>query len=341
MLTLGKTGITTQKNAFGALPVQRISLEAAVYLLRKAYDNGFTYFDTAAAYSDSELKLGAAFGDIRRDSFVIATKTMSADADGFWKQLHNSLKTLRTDYIDIYQFHNPGVVPRPGDAGGLYDAMLEAKAQGKIRHISLTNHRADIAEEAVKSGLYDTLQFPFSYLSGERDLALVELCKAHNVGFIAMKALSGGLITNSAAAYAYLDKFDNVLPIWGIQRESELDEFIAHAKNPPALTEALQSEIDRDRAELAGNFCRGCGYCMPTCPAQIQISTAARMSQLIRRSPSATLLTDFGQNMMKQINNCVDCGECKKHCPYDLDTPALLKRNLADYEAIIAGKTVI
>ncbi|MDR0857517.1 MAG: aldo/keto reductase, partial [Oscillospiraceae bacterium] len=328
-------------NAFGALPIQRIPLEDAVRLLRKAYDNGFTYFDSAAAYSDSEQKLGAAFGELPRDSFVIATKTMSADVEGFWKQLHNSLKTLRTDYIDVYQFHNPGVILRPGDSTGLYDAMLEARTQGKIRFISFTNHRADIAEEGVKSGLYDTLQFPFSYLSGERDIALAKLCKERNVGFVAMKALSGGLITNSAAAYAWLDQFDGVLPIWGIQRENELDEFIALTANPAKLTPELQAEIERDRAELAGNFCRGCGYCMPTCPAKIQIATAARMSQLIRRSPSAGLLAEFGQNMMRQINDCVECGECTKYCPYELDTPALLKRNLADYENIIAGKTAI
>ena len=157
--------------------------------------------------------------------------------EGFWKDLETSLRLLKTDYIDVYQFHNPSFCPKPGDGTGLYEAMLEAKKQGKIRFIGITNHRLHVAEEAVRSGLYDTLQFPFCYLATEKDLALVNLCKEQNVGFISMKALSGGLITNSAAAYAWQAKFDHVLPIWGVQRESELDEYLSYQDNPPVMTE--------------------------------------------------------------------------------------------------------
>ena len=194
-------------------------------LLRKAYDAGFTFFDTARAYPDSEEKIGYALSDVR-DKITIETKTGATDGKTFWEHLETSLKNLRTDYIDLYQFHTPSFCPKPGDGTGLYEAMLEAKAQGKIRHIGITNHRLDVAEEAVRSGLYETLQFPFCYLATEKDLALVKLCREHQVGFIAMKGLSGGLLTRSDAAYAWLDQFDNVLPIWGIQRETELDEFI-------------------------------------------------------------------------------------------------------------------
>jgi len=202
-VTLGKTGIVSPKNAFGALPVQRVSDDYAVMLLRKAYDNGFTFFDTARAYSDSERKLGLAFGGMR-EKITIATKTGATDAKTFWEHLHTSLTALGTDYIDIYQFHNPAFCPKPEDGTGLYEAMLEAKAQGKIRHIGITNHRLHVAEEAVRSGLYETLQFPLCYLATEKEIALVELCKEYNVGFIAMKALSGGLITKSDAAFAFL-----------------------------------------------------------------------------------------------------------------------------------------
>ena len=157
------------------------------------------------------------------------------------------------------------------------------------------------------------------------------------MGFIAMKALSGGLINNSAAAYAYLAQFDNVLPIWGVQRESELDEFLSYIDNPPVLTPALQAVIDHDREELQGEFCRGCGYCMP-CPAGIEINNCARMSLMIRRAPSAAQLTEEMQAKMRKIEDCLHCGRCKSKCPYGLDTPALLEKNYKDYCEILAGK---
>lgn len=338
-VTLGKTGIVSPKNAFGALPIQRVDDAYAVMLLQKAYRAGVTFFDTARAYSDSEHKLGLAFRGIR-EHVTIATKTGAGTADAFRRDLNQSLSMLGTDYIDIYQFHNPPFCPKPGDGSGLYEAMLEAKQQGKIRHIGITNHRLHIAEEAVKSGLYETLQFPFCYLATDKDIALVELCREHNVGFIAMKALSGGLITKSDAAYAYLNQFDNVLPIWGVQRESELDEFLSYMENEPAMTETISALIAHDRAELLGDFCRGCGYCMP-CPAGIEINNCARMAQLIRRSPSKNWLTKESQEKMMRIESCLSCGQCMKKCPYGLNTPELLRRNLEDYKNILAGKVKI
>ncbi|MCI9395766.1 MAG: aldo/keto reductase [Lachnospiraceae bacterium] len=338
-IKLGKTGIETNKNAFGALPIQRISDEAAVALLRKAYENGMTFFDTARMYSDSEHKVGLAFEGMR-EKVIIATKTGAQNAEGFWKDLETSLTNLKTDYIDIYQFHNPAFCPKPGDESGLYDAALQAKEQGKIRHIGITNHRLAVAHEAIDSGLYETLQFPFCYLATDKDIELVEKCKAADMGFIAMKALSGGLITNSAAAYAYLAQYDNVLPIWGVQREAELDEFLSYIDNPPAMTEEIKALIDKDRAELLGEFCRGCGYCMP-CPAGIEISMCARMSLMIRRAPSADYLGEVWQEKMGKIEACLHCGQCKGRCPYNLDTPALLAKNLEDYKNVLEGKVTV
>lgn len=339
-VTLGRTGIVSPKNAFGALPIQRVSADYAGKLLRKAFEAGITFFDTARSYSDSEEKIGLALADVR-EKITIATKTPSTTVEGFWKDLETSLRLLKTDYIDIYQFHNPAFCLKPGDGTGLYEAMLEAKAQGKIRFIGLTNHRPHVAQEAVESGLYDTLQFPFCYLATDRDIALVNLCKEKGVGFICMKGLSGGLITNSAAAYAWQAQFDNTLPIWGVQRESELDEFLSYIDNPPSMEDAeIKAVIEKDREELIGNFCRACGYCMP-CPAGITINQCARMSQLIRRSPSAGWLTEESQAMMMKIEECLECGQCKKKCPYGLDTPALLKQNLADYKDILAGKVTV
>ncbi|MCM1125584.1 MAG: aldo/keto reductase [Lachnospiraceae bacterium] len=336
---LGRTEIVVNKNGFGALPIQRISDDEAVYLLKKAYQGGIRFFDTARAYSDSEHKLGIAFDKIR-ESLYIATKSGASTGEDMRKDLANSLANLRTDYIDIYQFHNPAFCPKPGDGSGLYEAALEAKKEGKIRHIGITNHRLSVAQEAISSGLYETLQFPFCYLATEKDEALVEGCRQADMGFIAMKALSGGLITNSAAAYAHAAEFDNVLPIWGVQREKELDEFLSYIDNPPAMTEEIRELIEWERRELAGEFCRGCGYCMP-CPAGIEINNCARMSLLLRRSPSKNWLTKEGQERMMKIKDCMHCNQCKSKCPYGLDTPALLAKNLEDYENVLAGRVSV
>ena len=336
-VTLGSTGITVNKNGFGALPIQRIPKEEAAALIRKAYEGGITFFDTARLYTDSEEKLGMALEGIR-DKVFIATKTAAGSAEEFWEDLETSLRNLKTDYLDLYQFHNPAFCPKPGDGSGLYEAMLKAKEQGKIRHIGITNHRLAVASEAIDSGLYDTLQFPFCYLAADKDLELVERCKRADMGFIAMKALSGGLINNSRAAYAYLAQFDNVLPIWGVQREKELDEFLSYVENPPEMTEEIRALIEKDRKELLGEFCRGCGYCMP-CPVGIEINNCARMSLMIRRAPSAGWLTPEAQAKMKLIEQCLHCGQCKGKCPYNLDTPTLLEKNLKDYLEILEGRT--
>lgn len=338
-VTLGSTGITVNKNGFGALPIQRISEEEAAKLILKAYEAGITFFDTARAYSDSEVKLGKALDGIR-DKVYIATKTAATTVDAFWKDLETSLTNLRTDYIDLYQFHNPAFCPKPGDESGIYDAALEAKRQGKIRHIGITNHRLSVANEAIDSGLYETLQFPFCYLATDKDLELVSKCKEANMGFIAMKALSGGLITNSKAAYAYIGQFDNVIPIWGVQREYELDEFISYIDNPPVMTDEIKAIIDKDRKELLGEFCRGCGYCMP-CPVGIEINNSARMSLMLRRAPSASWLSDDWQRKMKLIENCLHCGKCKGKCPYGLDTPTLLEKNYEDYKKVLSGEVTV
>lgn len=337
-ITLGKTGITTPQNAFGALPIQRVDTETAVKLLHKAYDGGMTFFDTARAYSDSEVKIGEAFHDMR-DKIYIASKTMAKNPEDFAKDLDTTLKNLKTDYLDIYQFHCVGQCYRPGDGTGMYEAMLKAKEEGKIRHIGITAHKIGIAEEIVESGLYETLQFPFSYLATDRDIALVNACVDAGMGFIAMKGLSGGLLNNSSACMAFMCQYD-VLPIWGIQREDELYEWLSFFDEDVIMTPELQAIIDKDRTELLGDFCRGCGYCMP-CAVGIQINQCARMAQLIRRSPSANWLSEQWQAEMMKIEKCINCGACMKHCPYELKTPELLRKNLEDYKNILAGRVTV
>ena len=337
-ITLGRTGITVPQNAFGALPIQRISREEAVRLLRTAYDGGMRFFDTARAYSDSETKLGAAFSGMR-DRLYIASKTQAKTPEAFRKDLETSLRELRTDYIDLYQFHCVKQCWRPGDGTGMYEAMLEAKAQGKIRHIGVTAHLVGVAEELIASGLYETLQFPLSYISDERDLALVKACETADMGFIAMKGLAGGLLNNAEACMAFMLQ-TKALPIWGVQREEELRQWLSFFDREPALTPELEALIEADRKALAGDFCRGCGYCMP-CSVGITINQCARMSQMVRRAPSQVWLNAHWQGEMERIGDCLDCGLCMSRCPYGLEIPTLLRKNLADYRSILDGSTTI
>ena len=337
-VTLGSTGICVPKSGFGALPIQRISNDEAAALLRKAYDGGIRFFDTARFYTDSEEKIGHALSDVRADLFL-ASKTMSSTPEELFAQLKTSLSNLKTDHLDLYQFHNPSFCPKPGDGSGLYEAMLTAKNQGKIRHIGITNHRLAVAEEALESGLYETLQFPFSYLATDRELDLIRKAGEKNVGFIAMKALSGGLLPDARVSYAWLMQFPTVLPIWGIQRESELDEFLLYDKNPPELDADVLEVIRRDREELSGQFCRGCGYCLP-CPAEIEIPTAARMSLMIRRAPVSVYMSEEWQRKMQKIDSCIHCGQCASRCPYGLDTPTLLQKNWEDYQQQLGERRI-
>ena len=222
-MRLGKTNLEVNKIGFGALPIQRRNMEDSIEILHRAYESGIDFYDTARFYTDSEEKLGRAFEDVR-ENIYLASKTAAETPEDFWSDLETALKELRTDYLDLYQHHNISFCPKEGDE--LAKAMAEAKEEGLIRHIGITTHKITFAHEAIESGLYETLQYPFSYLSGEEELKLVEKCKSLDVGFIAMKAMGGGLLKNSKAAYAFMNQFDNVLPIWGIQHMSELEEFL-------------------------------------------------------------------------------------------------------------------
>ena len=264
-------------------------------------------------------------------------KEMLENSCDFWKDLETSLKELKTDYIDLYQFHNISFCPKADDE--LFKAMLEAKESGLIKHIGLTTHKITLAHEALDCGLYETLQYPFSYLSGKEEIKLVEKCKNLDVGFIAMKAMGGGLIKNSKASYAYINQFDNVLPIWGIQKLEELGEFLSYDDNT-VLTKDLNEIIRKDKKELGENFCRGCGYCMP-CPEEINISLCARMSLWLRRFPTEPNLDEKTREIMKKSLDCLECYACVDKCPYELDIPKLLKENYEDYMNVLEGRTII
>ena len=327
---LGRTQLEATRTAFGVLPLQRVTQEEAERILRRAFDTGINLYDTARAYTDSEEKIGYALRDVR-DHIIIATKSAATSREGVLRDLETSLRNLQTDYVDILQLHNPNPLPDPASPDSAYAGLLEAREKGMVRFIGVTNHGRERAVQAVESGLYDTLQFPLCHISTPEDLSMIELCRTHDIGLIGMKPLTGGLLTNSRPAFAFLRQFDNLVPIWGFQRMEELEEVLAFDANPPMLDNALMAEIEQDRHELSGDFCRACGYCLP-CPAEIPIPMAARMMLLLRRMPYQQFVTDEWHGLMHRINECTECGHCRAHCPYNIDTPALLRRSLQDYD---------
>ena len=287
-MRLGKTNLEVNKNGFGALPIQRCTMEESIEILQTAYENGINFYDTAHFYTDSEEKIGRALSDVREDIFL-ASKSGAESVEEFWSDLETSLKSMKTDYLDLHQFHNISFCPK--EDNDLYKAMLEAKDNGMIKHIGITTHKITFAHEALD------------------------------------------------ASYAYINQFDNVLPIWGIQKLSELEEFLSYDENT-VLDDDLRAIIEKDKKELGENFCRGCGYCMP-CPEEINISLCARMSLWIRRFPTEPNMDERTQEIMKKTLDCVECYECVDKCPYELDIPELLKENYEDYQNVLTGKTKI
>lgn len=327
---LGKTKLLVSRTAFGALPIQRVKdTSEATKIIRKAYDSGINFFDTARAYSDSEKKLASALCDVRND-IVFATKSAAKTAEAILEDLHTSLENLHTEYIDIYQLHNPSFVPKPGDGTNIYETLKKAQQQGKIRFIGITNHSRILALDAALSGLYDTVQYPFSLLSSQEEIDLVKMCGQLDIGFIAMKALCGGLLTNVPLAFGFIRQFENVIPIWGIQKQEELEQILSLENEPPVIDDDFNAQIENERKELAINFCRSCGYCQP-CPANIPIENANRMSQLLKRAPKEVWLTPEWNEKMSRIENCTKCGACAERCPYHLKPYETLPAHLEDF----------
>ncbi len=331
MIRLGKTELQVNKIGFGGLPLQRVPHDEAVRIVRHAVENGINLIDTARSSTDSEEKIGAARAPDLRGKVILATKAYPSSGAKVTELLETSLKNLRTDYIDIMQLHFCKRVYGPGEEDGSYDALVKAREQGKVRFIGMSSHSADVALEAATSGFYDTVQFPLSYLSTERELEVFSACRKADVGFLAMKGLAGGLIRNIPAAFAFMNLYENALPLWGIQKMEELEEFIELGRENPQWDEAMAQSAEKDRQELGGSFCRGCGYCMPACPVGIEISFVARTSLFLGRSSLVTMTNETSRAKLAKAGECIECGECAKLCPYNLNTPELVRKNFEDY----------
>lgn len=323
--TLGKTGLTISKLGFGGIPIQRIDAEGTKALMHKLIDCGVNYIDTARGYTVSEEYLGYALEGIR-DKFVLATKTMSRDKEGMAKDIETSLKNLRTDYIDLYQVHNPSQdqLDQVIAPGGALEALLEAKAAGKIGHIGITAHSAAVFERALTLDWVETIMFPYNIVE-QQGASLILQCKERNIGFIAMKPLAGGAIEDATTAIHYILSNDAVsVVIPGMADPAEIEQNVAACNFSSILSDEENAKIDAIRQKLGTTFCRRCNYCAP-CTVGINIPSVFLFQGYLDRYDLGAWAKDRYATLSAKASACVECGICETRCPYELPIRDMLK----------------
>ena len=324
---------------FGGIPIQRLNDDEAVAVVRKCLDLGVNFLDTANNYSVSEERIGKAIKG-RRDDVYIATKTGGRTREDIEKQLELSLKRLDVDYIDLYQFHgvsDQATLDKILDSeDGLYKVFEEARQAGKIRHIGITSHHLDAAKVQVKTGRFETIMFPFNFITCEAADELLPLCKEYDVGFIDMKPMAGGMLENAAVAFKYLFQFPDIVMIPGIEKLHEIEEIVGLFEGPHEMTIAEQAEMKRLTEELGTRFCRRCDYCQP-CSQEIAISMLMTFPSFVKRLPPDWYLkSPWIPQLMEKSTACSDCGECEARCPYHLPILEMMKESYDLYEKIKA-----
>lgn len=340
---LGRTGLKVKTLGFGGIPIQRLSEEDAVDVVKHCYDVGMNYFDTARAYTISEERIGKALEDVR-DQVFYATKSGRRTAEDLEKELEQSLKNLRTDYIDVYQLHNISNQEQWDQVrapGGAMEAVNKAHEEGVIKHISVTSHNPDLSIELVKSGLFETLMIPYNYLTPKPAEKLLPLCKELNVGTIIMKPFGGGAFSNANTALKYVFNDPNSdLVIPGVMSKAEIDENIAVWQGDMTITEAEKKLIEYDKKELGESFCRGCGYCQP-CPQEIPISYVLRAEkQMLRRMGWSDNRVAGLQRAFDKVDTCIECGACESRCPYELPIINLLPQAVESLKVHMKNRTI-
>jgi len=330
---LGRTNIMVSRVAFGGIPIQRVSEDFAVSVVKKCISLGINFIDTANAYTTSEQRIGKAISG-KRNKLIIATKTLARTREEVEKHLKLSLDRLGTNYIDLYQFHNitdSDTLKAVLADNGPMAVATEAKKHGLIRHIGVTSHSLDMAKELVKSDCFETIMFPFNFITYEAANELLPLANEHDVGFIAMKPLEGGRLDNISLAFKYLLQFPNVVTVVGIEKIQEIEEIAEILKQPLTFSAAEEAEVYKLRQELDRTFCRRCDYCQP-CPQEIPISFVMDYPSLYRRLPPERIFVDFVADAMEKAAQCTECGECEERCPYGLPIREMIEGYVAEYK---------
>lgn len=338
---LGRTGLRVSEVGFGGIPIQRLTQGAAVEVVRRCLDLGVTMLDTAHGYTTSEASIGAAIAG-RREGLVIATKSPARDGATFREHMDLSFRRLGVDYIDLYQFHNistPEALAQVLGPGGAMEAAQEAKASGRIGHIGVTSHSLDMAIELAASGRFETLMFPFNYITNEPAQRLIPLCRDKGVGFIAMKPMGGGMLEDATLSFKFLRQFEGVFPLVGIERVAEIEEIVAILQGDTTFSPAEEARLAEIAAFLGPRFCRRCDYCQP-CPQDIPISMVMNVRSFARRMPPERVFGEWARGPIERAETCIVCGECATRCPYGLPVPEMIAESARWYREQEALHTV-
>lgn len=329
---LGNTGLKVSRLGFGGIPIQRITQEEATALIRKLPEYGINYIDTARGYTVSEEYLGIAMEGIR-DKFVLATKSMARTREAMEKDIETSLKNLRTDHIDLYQVHNapPAQMSIVTGEGGALEALLEAKAAGKIGHIGITAHEIGTFEMALEMDWVETIMFPYNFVELQA-ADLIRKCAEKGKGFICMKPLAGGAIENAPLAMRFIaSNKDITVNIPGMANEDELKQNVAAACDPASLSEEELREVQNIRDTLGNQFCRRCNYCQP-CTMGINISFCFTINGYLTRYGLKDWAIGRYKGMAVEPNACIECGMCESRCPYHLPIIEMLKDVYSNFQ---------
>lgn len=331
---LGKTGLMVSRVGMGGIPITRPPLDEAVKIVNRALDLGVNFIDTAIGYSTSEERSGKAIEN-RRNEVILTTKTGAEDKKTALEHLEISLKRLRTDYLDLWQFH--GIMTEEAynrimGPGGAMEAAKEALKDGRILHIGFSSHSLELTLKLVPTGHFETVQFPFNFISDEAADELIPLAKKHDVGYISMKPFAGGMIKNANHAIKYLLQFEDVLPDPGIEKFSDIEEIVKIVNGPWELASSQRQEIQSIREKVGTRFCRQCEYCMP-CPHGVLIHRIMYLQRLYELWPPEHLFNwSYVQSGVESVENCIECGECEPKCPYQLPIREMIAENMEFYE---------
>lgn len=328
---LGKTGLKISRLGFGGIPIQRIDEEGTRRLVDRMAEAGVNYIDTARAYTVSEEYLGKALKGCR-DQFVLATKCRAESKEQFAAGINTSLEMLQTDYIDLYQFHNPSVQDFEAliAPGGALEAMMEAKEAGKVRHIGITAHSLEVFRRALETDWVETIMFPYNIVESQ-GTDLIAACREKNIGFIDMKPLAGGAIEDTHLALRYVLSNPAVtVVIPGMAAEEELEKNIAACSDISPLTEEELSSCEQIRSQLGNDFCRRCNYCAP-CTVGISIPNVFLFAGYLERYGLADWARERYSSLAVKAGACVECGECEPRCPYHLPIREKLKKAAEEF----------
>jgi len=335
-IRFGKTELLVSQIAFGGIPVMRVPKAEAVTLIRETIDLGINFIDTANGYADSEEKIGAAIKGIEREKLVIASKSTADDKKTFNEHLDLSLKRLGVDYIDIYQLHHVSSETRCNAVfapGGALEGLQEAIAAGKVRFPAFSSHNIPTAIKVMKSGKFDAVQIPFNYIDFEAEEEIIPLANKLDMGFIAMKPMGGGLLSDAGLSFRYLMQYDSIIPDPGIERIEEIREIIAIVEKGEPLSAQDWKEIEKLRAEFGPSWCHRCDYCKP-CPQDIPMSMVLLARSMVKRFSPERALSMVGTNIDK-ARSCVECGACITRCPYNLEIPRLMKESIEFWDGLM------